>query len=298
MARSYANIVTAIWTDREFCALSAGAQRTYFMLITQPDIAACGTLPLTMRRWAGMVSDGDELQAWLNELAAAEFVIVDEATEELLVRTFVKHDGGYKHSKRLAAVWSTAEAIRSHSIRAALVAEARKLGLEIPSGLAIDCQSDANAEANRFGRVVVTEGELDPQPTTHTPQPTTRVPAATAAVVDADAPTAQTIVGEWVDRCDTRPPGRVVGQVAKLVGEMLDEGIGPDDIRRGIAAWMTKGLHPSTLPSVVNEVMNAAPRGQPRRRDTDDRVRDGLALAQRLATTSQPSNVRQIGAVP
>lgn len=37
---------------------------------------------------------------------------------------------------------------------------------------------------------------------------------------------------------------------------MLAEGIDPDDVRRGLAAWMTKGLHPSTLPSVVNEVMN------------------------------------------
>lgn len=70
------------------------------------------------------------------------------------------------------------------------------------------------------------------------------------------APTAQTIVAEWLDRTTKRPPDRVVGQVAKLTGEMLAEGIDPDDVRRGLAAWMTKGLHPSTLPSVVNEVMN------------------------------------------
>lgn len=78
----------------------------------------------------------------------------------------------------------------------------------------------------------------------------------------ADAPTAQTIVTEWIDRCTARPPNRVIGQVAKLVGEMLAEGIDPADTRRGLKAWMTKNLHPSTLPSVVNEVMNA-PRNGP-----------------------------------
>ncbi|ARF62861.1 hypothetical protein B1H20_16800 [Streptomyces violaceoruber] len=70
--------------------------------------------------------------------------------------------------------------------------------------------------------------------------------------------TAQTIVGEWLDRCSDRPPSRVVGQLSREIRVLLEEDrIHPDTIRRGIATWMTKGLHPSTLPSVVNEVMNA-----------------------------------------
>lgn len=74
----------------------------------------------------------------------------------------------------------------------------------------------------------------------------------------AEAPTAQTIVGEWIDRCTKRPPKVVIGQVAKHVKALLEEGIDPYDIRRGMAAWMAKGLNPSTLPSVVNEIMNGA----------------------------------------
>ncbi|MEU2797677.1 hypothetical protein [Streptomyces sp. NPDC007117] len=70
--------------------------------------------------------------------------------------------------------------------------------------------------------------------------------------------TAQTIVGEWLDRCSDRPPSRVIGQLSREIRVLLEEDrIHPDTIRRGIATWMTKGLHPSTLPSVVNEVMNA-----------------------------------------
>ncbi|WP_073951546.1 hypothetical protein [Streptomyces kebangsaanensis] len=73
----------------------------------------------------------------------------------------------------------------------------------------------------------------------------------------AEPPTAQTIVGEWLERCQKRPPSSVIGQVSKHIKTLLAEGIAPDDIRRGIATWMAKGLHPSTLASVVNEVMNA-----------------------------------------
>ena len=81
-----------------------------------------------------------------------------------------------------------------------------------------------------------------------------------AEAVDTDAPvTAQTIVGEWLDRCTERPPSRVIGQLSKEIRVLLDEDrIHPDWIRRGIARWMQKNLHPATLASVVHEVMNAA----------------------------------------
>ncbi|MEU9921919.1 hypothetical protein AB0H51_11580 [Streptomyces griseoluteus] len=87
-------------------------------------------------------------------------------------------------------------------------------------------------------------------------EPVDEPPAA-----DSEAPiTAQTIVGEWLERCSVRPPGAVIGQMAKQIRVLLDDdGIHPDHIRRGIAHWMRKGLHPATLPSVVNEVMNADP---------------------------------------
>ncbi|WP_327710072.1 helix-turn-helix domain-containing protein [Streptomyces sp. NBC_00464] len=88
-------------------------------------------------------------------------------------------------------------------------------------------------------------------------------PAATAAPEDDANPepvTAQTVVGEWLARAAKRPPSSVIGQVAKHIRVLLDEDrIDPDDIRRGIAHWMAKGLHPSTLPSVVNQVMNTTP---------------------------------------
>ena len=93
-------------------------------------------------------------------------------------------------------------------------------------------------------------------------------PRTALAVVET--PTAQTIIGEWIDHAPKRPPQQVIGQTSKAIAAMLAEGIDPDDVRRGLAAWMTKGLHPSTLPSVVNEVMNSAPMKSRSQRETDD----------------------------
>lgn len=179
MARVYANIFCAIWDDADFCALSSDAQRTYFMLVTQPDITACGLLPLTMRRWSQTVASGDRasLPAALIELEDARFVLVDEDTEELLVRSFAKHDGGYKHAKRLLAVLAYAKSIRSARLRNAVADELRKLDVPgadevaidcepIPNEVAIDRQSVANEVAIGSRRVVVTEVGMD-----HNPEP-------------------------------------------------------------------------------------------------------------------------------
>lgn len=86
------------------------------------------------------------------------------------------------------------------------------------------------------------------------------------------AETAQTLIAEWIDHCDGgRPPGRVVGQVAKELGQMLDEGIPYADVRRGLAAWHGRGLHPSTLASVVHETRNP-PRQNAARMSPGDRA--------------------------
>ena len=82
-----------------------------------------------------------------------------------------------------------------------------------------------------------------------------------------ESPTAQSLVGEWIDHCDAKPPKQVIGQVAKHLKAMLNEGIEPERIRAALAEWNRKGLHPSTLPSVVHEVANR--RAPQRRNDID-----------------------------
>jgi hypothetical protein len=100
--RNYGNIATAIWLDKDFTSLSCDAQRMYFMIITQNNITSVGTLPITLRRWAGYANDlpSERLSNGLKELADRGYIAIDWEQEELLVRTFVKWDGGHTNPKQ------------------------------------------------------------------------------------------------------------------------------------------------------------------------------------------------------
>lgn len=134
-----------------------------------------------------------------------------------------------------------------------------------------EAKGTPDTEAEEVLRTSLSEADLVP------PSAGADAPRPAASAVAA---TAQTITGEWIERCQSRPPQKVIGQLGKEIKTLLGEGIHPDDVRRGVAAWMAKGLHPSTLPSVVNEAMNSR---APARSTTDDRVAAALALSQRLA---------------
>lgn len=94
MARTHARVQAALWVDEDWRALGAGAQRTYLLLISQPQINNCGVLPLVPKRWARLATDTavDDLGRWLDELEATGFVVCDWETDEVLVRTFIRHD--------------------------------------------------------------------------------------------------------------------------------------------------------------------------------------------------------------
>lgn len=128
--------------------------------------------------------------------------------------------------------------------------------------------------------------------TPHPRQPVTSTPVSLSPETSLNHPLtvlepsgAQQIIAEWIERCAKRPPKSVIGQMAKQVGALLEEGFDPDDVRRGVAHWMTKDLHPSVLPSIVNGVVNGSPNGRasPRESVTDQRVQTGLEVGKRLA---------------
>lgn len=85
-----------------------------------------------------------------------------------------------------------------------------------------------------------------------------------SASAPAPVDNSQRLIAEWIDHSPGgRPPGRVVGQVAKEVSLMLDEGIPYDQVRRGLQTWQSKRLNPSVLASVVHEMRSANGSSQP-----------------------------------
>lgn len=230
MTRSYAAVLTAIWDNEAFQALDDVDQRTYLMLVSQSDISAAGVLALRVRRWAKYArntsTDLDRLTGSLARLADARFIVVDADHEELLVRSFVRHDKGYSNPKRRPSIIAASQDTRSPIVRRALATELRRLGL--PTGeLSDDDQSDAlpdshtdslsaprddhsiddglNTQANSLSdshtdnvsaedRVVVTQGPyLD-----RTPQPTTPNPVAAATTEEGRTPDAETALVDAV----------------------------------------------------------------------------------------------------
>jgi hypothetical protein len=111
-----------------------------------------------------------------------------------------------------------------------------------------------------------------------------------------DAGAAETILRSWIAACAKPPLARIVNDVGRQIAAMLAEGADPADVAEGIRLWQRRGLHPSTLPSVVHQIMNSPPpeqsnvvalRQDRRPSTTDQRVADALALGEEIARELQ-----------
>jgi len=129
--RTEARVYASIWEDPEFLALPATAQRLYIFLTSQRDLTHCGVIPLRPTRWVPKAA-GLTLGQVLEDLElladpAAPFVIIDEDTGELFVRSLIRHDGVWKQPNIMKAARESAALIESPAILAALLAELRRI---------------------------------------------------------------------------------------------------------------------------------------------------------------------------
>lgn len=133
MARDHARLYVHIWTDPDFIELSAVAKLIYLQLLSQPKLAYSGVLDLAAKRWARSHPDLDvaTVRAALSELDAARFLVVDQETEEVLVRSFIRRDELWKQPNMLRGALRVAFEIVSPILRAALARELRRL----PAGI-------------------------------------------------------------------------------------------------------------------------------------------------------------------
>lgn len=103
----------------------------------------------------------------------------------------------------------------------------------------------------------------------------------------SDLPTAQTLLAEWIDHCPERPPSRVVGQVAKELAGLLNDGLPYEAVRAGLAQWQRRGLNPSLIASVVHEMRTAGGRPPTGRTSTNGLDLDAaMARAQAREATA------------
>ncbi|MCT9091629.1 hypothetical protein N4G70_22550 [Streptomyces sp. ASQP_92] len=113
-------------------------------------------------------------------------------------------------------------------------------------------------EASRTTQGGLTEESVNP----HRPDLGPRIlDLGSPPVGDASAPAPKTLstkalIAEYAAACANRPPGSFLGHLGKQTAALLAEGIDAAYVRAGLERLRAKGLHPSVLPSLVNEAMN------------------------------------------
>lgn len=135
MSDAYTRVLTSIWSDNEFTALSADAQWLYLAILTAPDRSLCGVADWRVnrlkKRAVGRTAEALEIIA--EELEAAYFLVIDRDTEEALVRSFVRKDTVMKMPNMATAMVKAFQQVVSPRLRAVIVHELRRLHREQPA---------------------------------------------------------------------------------------------------------------------------------------------------------------------
>lgn len=198
MAREYARVKVGIWGDPDFRLLTPDAQHLYFLLLTSPSLNLVGVADWRPNRIAALAGGwtARKVKAAGDELQGARYLIIDEDTEEVLIRSFVRHDGVLKSPKTGVALANDFAALSSRKLMEAVALEVARAADEDPSlkGLVAvekvlhfardtqsDTQSDTQPTSYPLSIPIPQPSALNQQPATSSPQPSSSARSRAAA---------------------------------------------------------------------------------------------------------------------
>jgi hypothetical protein len=122
MARDHARIRLDIWADDDFRELPGLAQWLYLHLLTSPALSFCGVTDWRPARIAARTAEltAHDVEVFAGALEEGLYVVVDRDSEEVLIRSFIKHDGLMK-SPNMAKAMATAHAGTASAVLRAVV---------------------------------------------------------------------------------------------------------------------------------------------------------------------------------
>lgn len=129
MARDRANINTDIWNDDDFRMLSGPAQLLYMQLLTSKSLSYAGVADWRPKRIA-VLSRGrksSEVEDAAKELQRGLYIIIDEETEEVLIRSFLRWDGLLQKPNVAKAMVTAWDRTYSMTIKGVVVHELKRL---------------------------------------------------------------------------------------------------------------------------------------------------------------------------
>lgn len=126
--REYAQLKLSIWNDRDFTNLTVDAQLVYIMAMSHPTTNLAGVLdyaPAKFARLAGGFT-AKRIIAAVDELRRTRFVVTDDDTGEMLVRSTVRASGAWKKPTTAASIANSVRNTFSEELRSVLADELRR----------------------------------------------------------------------------------------------------------------------------------------------------------------------------
>ena len=158
MSDEFGKVYKRIWGDEDFKALPARQQLLYIKLVSQPDISLAGVLTYAPIRWAMQTSDLDHdgLVADFTDLRRAGYVVSDLDTQEVLVRSYIRQDGGWRSPKTMIGIGNAVDRILSPMLRGVISAELKRVDTTALSAKVSDTtgRSSRDVVESVIGRLV------------------------------------------------------------------------------------------------------------------------------------------------
>lgn len=134
MSREHARLRVDIMGDDDFRDLTPAAQHLYFLLLIDAKLSYCGVADWRPARIAARAKGwtAEAVVEAARELAEGLFLVVDDAAEEVLVRSFVKHDGLMKNPRMAVSMMLAYAGVESRELRGVIVFEVAKLRANQP----------------------------------------------------------------------------------------------------------------------------------------------------------------------
>ena len=129
MANDHARIRRDIWADEDWRALTSPAQWLYMHLLSAPTLNFAGVADWRPPRIAALTAEltpGD-VDHFAAELIGGRFILPDLDTEEVLIRSWVKHDGLLRSPNVTKALVKAHGKIASGPIRGVIVSQLQGL---------------------------------------------------------------------------------------------------------------------------------------------------------------------------
>jgi len=132
-SRDRAVIKLSIWADHEWRELSPMARYLYLALLTSSSLSHCGVADWRPNRLAAIVGlTIEQVEQAGREMVASRHLVIDAATEEALIRSFVRNDGLMKQPNMAVAMAKAYAATASAAIRGVVVHEMNRLRADFP----------------------------------------------------------------------------------------------------------------------------------------------------------------------